>query len=788
MEPPPPPSSSQFLIPKGPARPRTTNADSSAAATAHAPATADPPSESSDAGVLGRTDSVSDTIASQEFPDGIIYYKKPDITASQVGLTQPTQLAEAADDDLDDDDSNIGPSTLVASLQGHGTTTSVGLTLHKDVHVFGTSKDCDHTITCRHWKKMPSNTQENPEMRTPGLWFKIYVERSTSTVNAIKLYVEDVSISGILVQGRKLAKGERKLLQYGHEIKADYGGRELFRFTVRIGKTPENSTTICGDSGMHYVLDEKSFAGGMYSAVYRARDVNDKHEYACKVIDRMRREFNEQEKAAIGCEIDVLKRLNHNNILRFVDVSQVNYKTYIFTEYIHGVTLHDYYHKNNNYLSELEAREIFKQVCEAIRYLHGMEIVHRDIKSENIMIADDTKCVKLIDFDIWALGVMLYRMLTGSYPFDSDLYRSDESSPDSQDTKDRLIGNELTNLQTRQETGKSDQMTNQMGVERMPPLVKNRVGNKAYYERDWHRWIGRKSARSDDGSEQSSASSKEPWGELVIVPGSIADAPRRIMLTEDYTWLGRGPKATVNLGQCRYLSALQCYIRREADGTVLMADPSANGTSVNKLKLGPERACQLLDGDELGFLRQPDDEAYLTESKVWYQRSLKYTFKIHGAVQPTLEDYIKRRYVSFDIKSVPDSLALQPTRRVRLRIRPSRGDAWATLMPLNDHTTRYELVEPEIRIGRDKQNWIGFKILLADFPDVDYAPYFKRMKRQNHSGFGGDSNRSEADAKASGTSSTGGGTEKTAASGGSVVNTGGLAGSSPAHTLRADNA
>ncbi|KAM7318866.1 hypothetical protein ACRRTK_021978 [Alexandromys fortis] len=155
----------------------------------------------------------------------------------------------------------------------------------------------------------------------------------------------------------------------------------------------------------------------------------------------------------IDSEVKILQTLEHSNIIQFFHVIETESKTYIIMEYVAGKDLRMFL-REVRCLKEQEARPIFQQVVLAVHFLHQRRIAHRDIKLKNILIDRDGN-VKLCDFglaiqlaegqmleelcgslpymapeilarkpydglavDMWSLGVVLYVMVTGKFPYE----------------------------------------------------------------------------------------------------------------------------------------------------------------------------------------------------------------------------------------------------------------------------------------------------------------------------------------------------------------------------------
>lgn len=201
-----------------------------------------------------------------------------------------------------------------------------------------------------------------------------------------------------------------------------------------------------------YEILSKVGAGGM-SDVYKAKDHILSRFVAIKVL---KQEFSEDSSfvTKFRAEAQSAAVLEHPNIVNIYDVGSENGLYYIVMEYIEGITLKTYIEKKGQ-LSFKESASIAIQVARGIEAAHNKNIIHRDIKPQNIMISSEGK-VKVTDFgiakatssntissdvmgsvhyaspeqarngfvdgrsDIYSLGIVMFEMVTGRVPFDGD--------------------------------------------------------------------------------------------------------------------------------------------------------------------------------------------------------------------------------------------------------------------------------------------------------------------------------------------------------------------------------
>ncbi|KAJ8282676.1 hypothetical protein COCON_G00051950 [Conger conger] len=138
----------------------------------------------------------------------------------------------------------------------------------------------------------------------------------------------------------------------------------------------------------------RTLGKGNFAVVKLARHKVTKTQVAIKIIDKTRLNSSNLEK--IYREVQIMKLLNHPHIIKLYQVMETKDMLYIVTEYAKNGEMFDYLTSNGK-MSEGEARKKFWQILTAVDYCHRHHIVHRDLKTENLLL-DANMNIKLADF------------------------------------------------------------------------------------------------------------------------------------------------------------------------------------------------------------------------------------------------------------------------------------------------------------------------------------------------------------------------------------------------------
>lgn len=208
------------------------------------------------------------------------------------------------------------------------------------------------------------------------------------------------------------------------------------------------------DSKITAKYDIKAVIGkGSFSRVLRVENRISKQPYALKIIEAP------GGREAFEAELSVLRRLNHPNVIKLIEVFESNHKVYMVMELATGGSLLDRL-ETRGYLLEDDSRDVIKMVLNGVQYLHILGIAHRDLKPDNLLYYHPGKesRIMITDFslastrrstgnpymhtvcgtpqyiapeivsrkpytcavDMWAVGVITYITLCSVFPFDSD--------------------------------------------------------------------------------------------------------------------------------------------------------------------------------------------------------------------------------------------------------------------------------------------------------------------------------------------------------------------------------
>lgn len=224
--------------------------------------------------------------------------------------------------------------------------------------------------------------------------------------------------------------------------------------------TSEAETTIQWRDDIKVdIEDELTFTSclgqGSFAKVYEGFDKRSQTNVAIKVIDK-RKITEPKRRNLIQTEITILARMKHKNIGEFHRLIEDHKRLFIVMQLCGSLTLNHFCRQfNGKRLNEEQAYAVFSQIVKGVKHMHDQGVAHRDLKLTNILI-DDEYTVKIIDFgfaceakerhkmycgtpsymapeivekklyfarpvDIWSLGVVLYKLLTGEYAFGGNI-------------------------------------------------------------------------------------------------------------------------------------------------------------------------------------------------------------------------------------------------------------------------------------------------------------------------------------------------------------------------------
>ncbi|NWU58490.1 MYLK2 kinase, partial [Dromas ardeola] len=206
-------------------------------------------------------------------------------------------------------------------------------------------------------------------------------------------------------------------------------------------------------SSQYNLSSKEILGGGKFGEVHTCTEKQTGLKLAAKMI----RKQGAKDKEMVLLEIDVMNQLNHRNLIQLYDAIETPREIILFMEFVEGGELFERIIDDDYHLTEVDCMVFVQQICEGIRFMHHMRVLHLDLKPENILcVAATGHMVKIIDFglarrynpqeklkvnfgtpeflspevvsyeqvsystDMWSMGVITYMLLSGLSPFLGD--------------------------------------------------------------------------------------------------------------------------------------------------------------------------------------------------------------------------------------------------------------------------------------------------------------------------------------------------------------------------------
>mmetsp|Transcript_20477 Transcript_20477/g.78507 ORF Transcript_20477/g.78507 Transcript_20477/m.78507 type:complete len:517 (+) Transcript_20477:182-1732(+) len=268
-------------------------------------------------------------------------------------------------------------------------------------------------------------------------------------------FIHDTSSNGTFLNKEKITKGEQRMLRDKDIISLVHPTPDKLAFQYEDFTAANNTPAWKKGIASRYDII-KELGKGSFSVVMLGISKKTRQKVALKIIDKKKYWNMSKTSEQLAREVSILQKLKHQHIIQVIDCVENEEWLYLVLELASGGDLFDNL-KEREKFTEKDARRIFHQILDALKYLHASGTAHRDLKPENMLVpAGDRTRVKLADFgfarlaaattrlttpcgtpgyaapeigaaqaytrgvDMWSVGVVLYTMLAGFPPFYSD--------------------------------------------------------------------------------------------------------------------------------------------------------------------------------------------------------------------------------------------------------------------------------------------------------------------------------------------------------------------------------